>query len=134
MHFRELALTALRADPLGIARMFKDRLFIFLKSGGYIHFPWLGDYSRGLSFFIMCAAVLGSAGAALGGWRRAKPLICAGLAFLTSISIVSMVYFEARYTSHLFALACVITSVYLAQLSYLPRANAAAARADTQKA
>ena len=39
VHSRELVLIALRADPLGIARMFKDRLFIFLKSGGYIHFP-----------------------------------------------------------------------------------------------
>ena len=81
----------------------------------------------------MCVALLGSAGAALGGWRRAKPVICAGIAFLTSISIVSMVYFEARYTSHLFALACVITSVYLAQFMYSPRANVAASRLDSDK-
>lgn len=123
VHFQELALAEFRADPLGIALMFKDRLIIFLKSGGVIHFPWLGEYSRGLSLFIMSAAMLGSAWAGWGRWRRATPMISTGIAFLTSITIVSMVYFEARYISHLFALACVITSVYLAQWRYLPRGS-----------
>ena len=119
-HFQQLALAEFRADPLGIALMFKDRLIIFLKSGGYIHFPWLGVYSRALSLFIMSAALFGSGLAAWGAWRREKPMIGAAAAFLTSIAIVSMVYFEARYISHLFALACVITSVYLAQWRYFP--------------
>lgn len=120
VHFQELALAEFRADPLGIALMFKDRLIIFLKSGGFIHFPWLGEYSRGLSLFVMSAALSGSVLAAWGAWRREKPMIGAAAAFLTSIAIVSMVYFEVRYISHLFALACVITSVYLAQWPYFP--------------
>ena len=120
VHFQELALAEFRADPFGIALMFKDRLIIFLKSGGFIHFPWLGEYSRGFSLFIMSAALFGSVLAAWGTWRREKPMIGAGAAFLTSIAIVSMVYFEVRYISHLFALACVITSVYLAQWAYFP--------------
>ena len=119
-HFQELALAEFRADPLGIALMFKDRLIIFLKSGGYIHFPWLGEYSRAFSLFIMSAALSGSVLAARGAWRREKPMIGAAAAFLTSIAIVSMVYFEVRYISHLFAMACVITSVYLAQWPHFP--------------
>lgn len=121
VHFQELALAEFRANPRGIALMFKDRLIIFLKSGGFIHFPWLGEYSRGISLFIMSVAMLGSIWACEGKWQRAKPMISAGIAFLTSITIVSMVYFEARYISHLFALACVITSVHLAQWPYLSR-------------
>lgn len=120
-HFQELALKELRADPLGIARMFKDRLIIFLKSGGYVHFPWLAPYSQTLSLFIMSVAFLGSVWAGWGRWSREKPMLSVGVAFLASISIVSMVYFEARYISHLFALACVITSVYIAQLPWSPR-------------
>ncbi|MEO7954151.1 MAG: hypothetical protein ABIR35_08695 [Polaromonas sp.] len=121
IHFQELAMAELRADPLGVARMFKDRLIIFLKSGGFVHFPWLGQYSHALSLLIMSAALLGSAWAGWGRWRSAKPMLGAGVAFLASLAIVSMVYFEARYISHIFALACVITSVYLAQLPWLPR-------------
>ena len=117
-HFQELALKELRADPLGIARMFKDRVIIFLESGGFVHFPWLGQYSHALSLFIMSAAFMGSAWASWGRWRRAKPMLSAGVAFLASLAIVSMVYFEARYVSHLFALACVIASVYVAQWSW----------------
>ena len=119
VHFKELALAEFRADPLGIARMFKDRVIIFLKSGGFTHFPWLGGYSGVLSLFIMSVAMLGSAWAGRGSWRRARPMIGAGVAFLASLAIVSMVYFEARYISHLFALACVIASVYIAQWLWL---------------
>lgn len=119
-HFKELAIEEFRADPLGIAAMFKDRLIIFLKSGGFVHFPWMGPYSHMLSLFIMSAAFLGSAWSGWGRWRREKPMLGVGVAFLTSIAIVSMVYFEARYISHLFALACVIASVYMAQLPWLP--------------
>jgi|GEM_PF-5160636 len=68
----------------------------------------------------MGTALFGSLLAAWGSWRREKPMIGAAAAFLTSIAIVSMVYFEPRYISHLFALACVITSVYLAQWPYFP--------------
>lgn len=117
-HFQELALDEFRADPLGIALMFKDRLIIFLNSGGGVHFPWLGPYSHMLSLFIMSAAFLGSAWASWGGWNREKPMLSVGVAFLASISIVSMVYFEPRYISHIFALACVIASVYMAQFSW----------------
>ena len=120
-HFQALALKELRADPLGVARMFKDRVIIFLESGGFVHFPWLGQYSHALSLFIMSAAFMGSAWAGWGRWRRAKPMLGAGVAFLASLAIVSMVYFEARYISHLFALACVIASVCMAQLSWSPR-------------
>lgn len=111
---REAALASLRAQPSRWAANTLTKAGLFVSSDGVRHFPALGAASALLSTAVMGLALVASIRLVLlrRGRHHAAPI---GIALLASFALVSLVLFEPRYLSHLFALAAVLTAVTLAE-------------------
>lgn len=109
-HLRDLAWTQVKAHPGRILSMFLDRLLLYVQGDSVHHFPSLGRAGLALQLLVMVAAIGGVLLSARASLRAMRPTAAA---FALSLAIVSLVCYELRYLSHVFALAVVIASVLL---------------------
>lgn len=116
-YFQQRVIALVIADPFRLLRLFAAKLNIFLHSGGYVHYPLLGPASGFLTFALMAGAIV-AALLQLLCRRRLDAVVPAS--YLGLLALVSLVFFEPRYMTHLFPLAVIICLTGLARLAPAP--------------
>lgn len=106
--FRRQFIDEVKSAPGQVLATFFQRAWLFLQSGGVAHFPALNGLGHTFSLALMAGAVLMAAWPLFKGWGTASAAAPLAISFLASLGIVSLVYFEPRYLSHLFPMAIVV--------------------------
>jgi predicted MFS family arabinose efflux permease len=76
-----------------------------LTSGQYVHYPWLGRFSGAFSTLVMVLGLFGFASLLFAGRLRNRQLLELPVAYAMLLGMLSWVFFEPRFLTHLYPFA-----------------------------
>jgi hypothetical protein len=105
LYFRQLFIQMVSEHPVRTLEMVFQKATLFLTSGQYVHYPWLGRFSGALSTLVMVLGLFGFATLLFAGRPRNRQLLVLPVAYAMLLGMLSWVFFEPRFLTHLYPFA-----------------------------